>query len=100
MTIQTEDGLTVTVTDQHGMKLFDPLSNQWIATPAKNMMTGNTTMTKTGVTQIIDVKAFPARGQIVYNLELDLPKDIEMHKRTVVSDGICTLDLYAQGNIK
>lgn len=92
--LTTKTGNEVTVTKTHPMKIRE--KNGWKNVAAKDVKTGDITPVNEIENEFEKVEKNFILWEWVYNLELDLPADTPLCQRTIVSNGIHTLDLYAQ----
>jgi len=91
-----KSGHSVTVTQTHPMKILR--DSMWENVAVKNVKLGEFTVSSGSAKDIVThIEKIPIWWEWVYNLELDLPAEIPIHHRVIVSNKIHTLDLYAQG---
>ena len=88
------DGLEITVTDTHPMKILK--EGEYINVAAKNVSMGDVTESINSKQIIVGIEQIQSKGQMVYNFEFDLPDHFPINKRTVIADGIHTFDYLAQ----
>jgi len=92
----TNDGFTVSVTKTHPMKICNANNYECENVAASDVYRGDITQTINGYQEIIKINKIPANNVTVYNLMLDLERNIPITQRTIVANNIYTLDLYAQ----
>jgi len=94
----TTSGKTVQVTKTHPMKVLTKVGG-WQNVPACDLVNGTWTVTNEGNERVIGIQMIPIlESLMVYNFEFDLDSSVPDWERTVVANGIHTLDLYAQVN--
>eukprot|EP01083_Nonionella_stella_P087667 243947_1 len=96
--IVTSDSFQVTVTKTHPMKIChgEGQSMECENIAASNVFEGNWTQTSNGYQTIVKINQIPAHNVTVYNAWLDMLPNQPMIKRSIIANGIHTLDLYAQ----
>jgi len=90
----TSDGYAVNVTETHPMIVYRDGTLANIA--AKDVSIGDWTVTVNGKQKIVNVKKIYVENVMVYNLEMSLPQSTPVLFRSVISNGIHTLDFVAQ----
>ena len=88
------DGLEITVTDTHPMKIMK--DGQYINVAAKNVIIGDITESINYKQTIIEIQQIPANGVMVYNFEFDIPEESPINNRILIANGIHTYDYIAQ----
>jgi len=94
--ILLSDGTAVTVTESHPMKVRENKNESWDNIAAKNIKIGDIMETINGIQSVVGIESFAGEGRIVHNLQYDLPEDVPVFYRSIISDGVHTLDLFAQ----
>jgi len=87
------DGKEISVTETHPMKILHNEVFQNIA--AKDVKVGDISETINNKQKIINIEKLTANGSMVYNFEYDLD-NIPVNLRTIIANGVYTLDLFAQ----
>jgi len=99
--VKTSDGFAVNVTKTHPMKILQTSTDssviqKWRNIPICEVMVGNITVTINGQQEISSIRKIEIKDYIVYNLEYDIDDSIPIEMRTMIANGIQTLDFYAQ----
>jgi len=91
----TTKTFNVTVTETHPMKIQGALSS-WKNIAARDVVHQTLMETSNGVEQVLEIEKINVEHVMVYNFEYDLPESVPDHLKSVVADGIYTLDFNAQ----
>jgi len=87
----TTGGLSVNVTETHPMKVLVPPFG-WANVAAKNVPQRALVETVNGIQQVHSITKLSVVDILVYNMEYALGADVPLNQRSVVANGVQTLD--------
>eukprot|EP01084_Bolivina_argentea_P118715 210579_1 len=92
----TEDHFSLTVTQYHAMYIVD--NNQEYNIAAEDVVKGNSTLTAASgeYQKFVEIRKIPVDNIRVFNLLILVPVDIPITSRSIIADGIVTLDFKGQ----